>query len=833
MEENKAISLEDIMVCDPISKRGREALKRIINQVPEAKMNCSDFFKKIYVRPFFTEKITRREPKTDKSQQNTYENIRDFSFSLAGVTVDLFRRDKQEFEDKFFSKNTNVVLFLRAFSGAGKSIYLNELKWMRKEKNKIQVEDEGLLFENGRLNEANELSFDLEQSISTVTRGKVSFPSSDYTIPMDGSGAITAPWCFYCTLLDSTFCLINKIINKNDKSEFERIRENFNKIYGVDYSDETGSIFALMEYKENGVTENRKISSQLLSGLLDESFKDTSKSKPTVRICIRNLLRIMTRVISCMSDLSNPKQVLISLDNIEHFVRMKRRIFDEDIGVIVDSVRNFMNEEEEYYSRRGLVFAEFFKVIFVVRDTTSKMLTTDVHEDYYQNHLNSVNISNWYKVEDIYSKKLEYFKDFHITTYPSTDFFQLIIKNDSKSSTGIMEQVSSMYNQNKRRITRILARIAGIFDQHKEHPDLNQGVLTYEQFKGIWEKSHAAYTKFLCRQAILRLIFNEISKTGYFNRISGYPSYLGEAKATYARRILTFLANNRRGGTDDSNDDYVGFYQLIRNVFASPQIPDENIPSEVFREIAKILIALDEFRFSAEPQIPTESSIETGNCWCQLVILKMNDTQLTHSSTVNILAAQMQTDYKAKSQNGNKFGVKITDAGYFFANILCYFEFFACQCAEHSTPLILMSNPENIRTIIRKVYDYSQNYINETLLFEKSFFHDRFKVGHKIDYYLRHTSHEGNTYYLPLAFRIISRHRDYLQAYKQFIDDDTIQDNLKVFSSKERADLSSFISTYIKKYKLLYEQIDGSNYIFKNTWIAHYFSDHFNLPELR
>ena len=833
MEENRAISLEDIMVCDPISKRGREALKRIINQVPEAKMNCSDFFKKIYVRPFFTEKITRWEPESDKSQQNTYENIWDFSYSLAGVTVDQFRRDKQEFEDKFFSKNTNVVLFLRAFSGAGKSIYLNELKWMRREKNKIQVKDEGLLFENGRLNEANELSFDLEQSISTVTRGKVSFPSSDYTIPMDGSGAITAPWCFYCTLLDSTFCLINKIINKNNKSECECIRENFKKIYGVDYSDETGSIFALMEYKENGVTENRELSSQLLSGLLNESFKDTSKSKPTVRICIRNLLRIMTRVISCMSDLSNPNQVLISLDNIEHFIRMKRRIFDEDIGVIVDSVRNFMNEEEEYYGRRGLVFAEFFKVIFVVRDTTSKMLTTDVHEDYYLNHLNSVNISNWYKVEDIYSKKLEYFKDFHITTYPSTDFFQLIIKNDSKAPASIMEQVSSMYNQNKRRITRIFARIAGIFDQHKAHPDLNQGVLTYEQFKGIWEKSNAAYTKFLCRQAILRLIFNEISKTGYFNRISGYPSYPGEEKATYARRILTFLANRRGERANDLDDDYVEFYELIRNVFVSPQIPDEEISAEVFKEIAKILIALDEFRFSAGPKISKENSIDTGNCWCQLVILKMNNTQLTHYTTVDMLAAQMQKDYIAKSQSGNQVGVKITDAGYFFANMLCYFEFFACQCAEHSTPLILMSNPNNIRTVIRNVYTYSKNYINETLFFEKNFFHDKFSVGLKMDYYLRHTSHEGNTYYPPLAYRVIFRHRDYLQAYKQFIDDKTIQDNLNIFSPEERASLSKFISVFIDKYKLLYEQIDDSNYIFKNTWIAHYFSDHFNLPELR
>ena len=112
MEENRAISLEDIMVCDPISKRGREALKRTINQVPEAKINCSDFFKKIYVRPFFTEKITRWEPESDKSQQNTYENIWDFSYSLAGVTVDQFRRDKQEFEDKFFSKNTNVDIIL-------------------------------------------------------------------------------------------------------------------------------------------------------------------------------------------------------------------------------------------------------------------------------------------------------------------------------------------------------------------------------------------------------------------------------------------------------------------------------------------------------------------------------------------------------------------------------------------------------------------------------------------------------------------------------------------------------------------------------------------------
>ena len=53
MNMDAIIKFEDVLIGDPVSKRGRDALKRIYKKQPI--VTFDEFYKEIYVDPFFEE----------------------------------------------------------------------------------------------------------------------------------------------------------------------------------------------------------------------------------------------------------------------------------------------------------------------------------------------------------------------------------------------------------------------------------------------------------------------------------------------------------------------------------------------------------------------------------------------------------------------------------------------------------------------------------------------------------------------------------------------------------------------------------------------------------
>lgn len=704
---------------------------------------------------------------------------------------------------------------IRASSGAGKSIYLNYLRWQRRKRLNYDVNIE---VKNGRLNSANELSFDFEEAVGKVLKGKTSFPSNEYCISKKDE-EISTPWYFFSMLLDSTFELIYKIILENSYKRWKSISLNFQKIYGENYPVEVEKIFNMMKYRYAFFLKRRDISTELLDTILHYCFKDSFD----VKKCIVNILELLTRVIVCDSDLSSPRQVMLSFDNIEHFIGIEKRIYDRDISAIADSVLAFANGEEAYYNSKGMNFSEFFKIVLVIRDTTSKMLSANVHTYFLQYADNSIDVTNWYSTNEIYNNKLDFYSNVLEDVYASVEFFKLMIQDGSNNTLGtnIMQQVSAMYNHNKRRTTRILARVSSAFNQQFKSIEKNSSCLNFLQFSQLWETVSYGNTKYLCRQAILRLIFNEIARTGYFNRICNYTMPQFDEKNTYARRVLTWLSNENNFDTEE----YMSFYKLLKGVLCCPDVSEGNISFTKILNLSEILTALDEYRFAVSREDDPDGLIPGPNRWCQLIIIKFNDRDATGILDPEVLAKKMHEEFLNKNVKSNDFGIRITEAGYFFARVLCNFEYFSCRYDENDIPLIFLLDSKKIEKTIKTVFNSAKKCIDNTILFENSFFNQQFHVAEQCNYYFRHISNEGNIIPQSLPCRIILQHRNYLLAYKSYIDDDELHEKLKLFSTVDRKEISACVQNYINLYGEISNKLINSDYKIQDTNITNYFTE--------
>lgn len=803
------INLEDLLTCNPISKRGIDALNRVKNEL-NISMSMNDFFAEgIYTEPYFmNDSISEFAFNLDSSREEfEYYNIN--AFSVKGSAIRNMRINKVYYERKFFSKDSSKILLIRAASGSGKTTYLNYLIWERRKKYYPQTINQKIKF--GELNDAFELNFDLERAVSKVNMGGIIFPNEEfYNKTGLKQGISSAPCSFLCMLVQSIVDTIYEIALNNNIAFKNKIRKNFRKIYNNNYSNKVKALFDLMLYKSFYITNKRKFCEQILSKTIDVCLEFGN----CIKDFIGNALKILTRVLACNLDLDNPNQILIDFDNIEHYIEIDKRIYDEDIRLISDSIYNFVSEEDNYYGKIGLKFAKYFKFVLVIRDTTEKMLSGNVHSYFLLHNDNSIDVTNWFSPNRIYFNKIKYFhlNDAGIT---EIDFFNLIT-NDSANTTGenVMQQISSMYNHNNRRTARILSRISNIFTQIENEPDKNEACLNYSQFKQLWTEFNTNHVKFLCRQSIIRLIYNEISRTGYFRNIYGTIVKYNE-KSTYARRILTWLVNNK----NFEQEDYVSFHIIVNEILKCPDVNGVNLDKEKIKDFAKVLMVLDEHRFTV-PREDVFNSSFGANRWCQLIVIKYNDPNLSTNLDAETLSDKLYEE-SGNVYDADNFGVKITEAGYYFVRALRDFEFFACRYDDNSTPLIFMKDVNEIKKTIRNVFLSAKDCIDNAISNESSFFNKHFIDSDQFD--LLHISNEKKVKFQSLPLRIIIQHRGYLQSYKYYIDDDELHLKFKVFTGEQRKIISAYVQEYLDKYEEIFYDIKKSVYKINGEVISNYF----------
>lgn len=131
MEDEKKFLLEDILIGDPVTKRGKSALNRIEEKTNTLKMTEDIFYDDgIYVEPFFVNVL--KDPTYDFYAEKNYYD--DFAFSELGTNIRNLSDKRVLFEDRFHSGNSTELLMIRAAAGSGKSIYLNYLKHQRRKR---------------------------------------------------------------------------------------------------------------------------------------------------------------------------------------------------------------------------------------------------------------------------------------------------------------------------------------------------------------------------------------------------------------------------------------------------------------------------------------------------------------------------------------------------------------------------------------------------------------------------------------------------------------------------------------------------------------------------
>lgn len=100
MKKEKNIMLEDIMICDPISKRGKEALKRINSNSSAPSMSFDDFYRHIYVEPYFVNDL--EDDNTKNQGQTIFDDFSDYYFTKKSATIGNMKSKKIKYEEYFF-----------------------------------------------------------------------------------------------------------------------------------------------------------------------------------------------------------------------------------------------------------------------------------------------------------------------------------------------------------------------------------------------------------------------------------------------------------------------------------------------------------------------------------------------------------------------------------------------------------------------------------------------------------------------------------------------------------------------------------------------------------
>jgi hypothetical protein len=427
----------------------------------------------------------------------------------------------------------------------------------------------------------------------------------------------------------------------------------------------------------------------------------------------------------------------------------------------------------------------------------------------------NVDVSSWYVFNEILSKKesiLERIKSDYKTekVRKSLSILKVITGDNDGFGQSFNTLFLEMYNHNKRRTVRILNKIIHKMTELERE---SKGLITLATFQSYWKEPPAAY-KYLCRRAIIGLILDYIDfnskdhqNISFFNTI--HVNHEEKEIGTYARRVLCFLLYKSRGKIDE---EYVSFYSFIKGIFDPPR--DNEINSSVFNEVADVLLAMN------------ESSFVKYN-WVQLIVIKFNSTS---SITKSELAEKLKKSYENKIEIDDNFGIRITNAGRFFAYIQSDFEYFSSRyCKEFAAflPLIWAKDIAAIKNIIETVFINAEKCINTVLKFEKDYFRDYKKIYRK-EYFYKWTLLGNEKPKMPHPYRIIDTHCSYLEHYKNFLEAEKEKNKLSkegkkrepsVFSDLDIEELQKYANGYINKYREVFSKLETEKDAYQNSYL--------------
>jgi len=730
------ITLEDLILCTPFDTDERRNFKNIYPGFLTEELFINEF----YVEPSInTDNIADEDDSQDdinfKMELSTLSNP---------VTIN-------EFETSLMTESIDP-LFIRGYSGTGKTTFINSYLYKLKKNNKNN--HSVILNMQDTLHSVNLFKQEWENSryrknVYKLYSLLLEYIGSEMNIKKDKENEKqyrTRLECIYTNYIER----FSEMPSKYFKNIFSVINMFIQK--NINYYNDFEDSFCLRMYNE-------------ITKLV--SFDDNEEA---LLFSINKLLLFINVFLFCSS--GNDDKYFIVLDNIENYID-KDIVYEQDIVSIVNLFRESFDAIENYFSNNNLRFSKNFKTVIVIRDTTQNMIKPHTRHT-EDTPVRFIDVSALYDINKIREKKICYFYNNKNTGIYADE----IRKNTIEPGKHIIDMMDSilsdinlkifipnLYNHNKRRITIYLIRA---IKKNKEMIDKYYELL--EKTKAIEHKKTINAYKNGARSIVKRILFDliqsgdaEKNKQRYFSRIItvNLDNSIGLG---YARRILVYLDNKI---SDNNSNEYVGFYTLIRDVFETPY--DNKLPNNTIKNVSKIL------------EVLFDGDLER-TLWCQLIVLRFEEPI---ANADNIERAINEQYNNKKDKEG--YGIRITNAGRTFVDFSPSFEYFACRYTPEIPPLFFIKDQKQVIHILEKIRDSAIKCIDSIIEDDKIYLTYRNYIKYNeqfsndnIHKYLLFRSKNKNTgefkEELLHVKRIIDYHIGYLDNYRIFLINEKLFD---------------------------------------------------------
>lgn len=774
--------LRNILLANPLTSRGQEALLKIGEHVDEKK-----FMNDCYIEPFSSYKSVNDEiidPFSDPDYKpSSYAEEKDLK---------KLHKDKENFETNFwgtpnFTGLVDSLFIIKGVAGCGKTTYLHKL---------LLEKEEIFISEICDLEKASNTCRLITNNINLRKYNK----SNDDTV-----------WKFISITIPKINILLSRLdfTEEEHKNRLSEISKIYNK-YFEDYSgrepiaddDEFQNFFEIVREYAKGDCSYSNFGEKI-----NAFFNNIFVSFPC-NFPVEVIIGILIRLYFCMSKSSSyaGKKFICAIDNIERYVD-NTRIQDVELQVILTAlekaITDFATKILKIIRKSSESYSTSFGILVAMRDTSAN-IKSFIHYSDEPNQVREIDISEWYNSEDIYKKKLVYFSEICNLIKNENYYiaFNNIISDVSVYKWGMKNLITHMYNRNHRRIaTNVIMALDRTPDR------------TLKIFINTWNKaseSGNSCLKHLCRRLILRILLDYVQERYYFDDLiiktsSKKDDLLSEhEKYFYTRRIVTFLY--RVSLNNGNNETYISLPKLIKQVLCRPHFNENEVTKKQINYLARILYTMNKSR-----------STETN--WAPLVVIKFDyDEEPTldnlYQRIINIWGQYVSTRNQNLVNDTRLFSVKITDAGRFFARVYPDFEYFACRHKKDLEPLLAIKNSKDCRSLITTIKEQAFECIDAVIYNEKDFFggagNSRTRNYRRLysdeSWLFKENANEKPTTH---PIRIIRNHIGYLTHYLEYIKNYTSESDFD--KSTDKDEISRMVEEVLKSYREKEENITSEN----------------------
>jgi hypothetical protein len=780
-------TIADIILCEPITSKGRESLTRL--GLTTQDISPSYFLNTIRVESKYDEDKEYETKERNRSAQTELY----YKYTVDYIQFEELKNRLMRFRSRLCSNSPNEYpLLILGVAGNGKSIEINrEIRELTNGESEV---------------ECGRAYLDLEEAFTEITYG------IEYNCPK-----WTPLWLFCIKLLDS----IMKYI-RHCHALCPQIFERFNDVI---VKENLASEKQIMLFKNIG---NYCIGDNEKETAVFSSLKALLKSQQAEED-IRTLLKTLMWIMYC----SAPDQKhYIVFDNIEQYIKLnnsKIQIPNSDISKIYKSINNVVINIVNTFNRieKDLGW-KAFKIIIVLRRTSLGLLDSTLLHSAVKAEQNVTDFTGYFQIPDIWKSKKKYvwmpLLRSKFDNSKNEDIIKLIdfIMEDGVQAVGTDYQsiIAPLMSYGIRRNAKSQAH--SIYETYKILSNEDEKTISLDGFYTLMMAASSSNdaVRYMFRRALIELQFKwpmsnenqdrwrelgighlsgqkECNYLGKKFLIEGV-SYYNDKCVTLMRRILAFLFHFPDKSTSSTSQhksiadmfSTLSLYDLIEGVLVDPRGHKE-IPEDDFLQFARVLIALGDMSNGDTKSAP-------------YVILGIRDNNFHANPYDSVLAELLKKIWKegrSESLPGGKYhsgdyGVRITDAGEaFLLDWQPSFSFMASLHCFTIPPLFFLRDISSIKYVIETVYKASSELC---VKYEEEAAHF---CGNNITLKKGTYLPQYNGKYVTFRQRVRELHINHLSLYRKFIELNYVSLKLSHSSMQELTQRhTGFIDRFISKY---------------------------------